>query len=382
MKTVIFTVHDFPYGSSAGCNRVWSYCQLLLDMNAEVTVAVYSGSGRTGEEEYRGVKCRRNPAMGSHLKQIWSRFLWARRLLNSLRPEAVLFYGEDSLLLLMLRHWCNHHGAVLVKEENEHPEVRLKTARSRRFFLWANYALPDVVACMTGVLAEWMRSYRSGIRTVSFPMTVDMERFRTAIPEKPGYPYIVYCGILNDHKDGVNLLLSAFARVHAEFPEWRLVLIGGAIPGSPQDMEYYRAFAKECGTAEATVFAGQMKPEQIPGWLRGAEIAVLARPDSLQAKAGFPTKLGEYMAAGAAVIVSDVGEIGQTLRNGSDVLLVAPGDAADLEDALRRLLKDAPLRKTLRENAVETAGTKFNSLRNSGELRNYLSGIVASRKKG
>ena len=43
---------------------------------------------------------------------------------------------------------------------------------------------------------------------------------------------------------------------------------------------------------------------------------VLARPDNIQAKGGFPTKLGEYLATGNPVVVTKVGEIPNYLIDG------------------------------------------------------------------
>ena len=41
----------------------------------------------------------------------------------------------------------------------------------------------------------------------------------------------------------------------------------------------------------------------------------LARPTNKQAEGGFPTKLGEYLATGNTVVVTNVGEIGEFLHD-------------------------------------------------------------------
>jgi glycosyltransferase involved in cell wall biosynthesis len=69
--------------------------------------------------------------------------------------------------------------------------------------------------------------------------------------------------------------------------------------------------------------------------MKGASCLVLARPDSLQARAGFPTKLGEYLATGRPVVVTKVGEIPDFLMDEVSAYLVdASGDRSDLAEKI------------------------------------------------
>jgi glycosyltransferase involved in cell wall biosynthesis len=60
-----------------------------------------------------------------------------------------------------------------------------------------------------------------------------------------------------------------------------------------------------------------------------------------------PIKLFEYMAAGRAVVTSNVGAIPEVLRNEENALLVAPGGVTELVAALVRLLNDKALAERL-----------------------------------
>ena len=72
----------------------------------------------------------------------------------------------------------------------------------------------------------------------------------------------------------------------------------------------------------------------MPALLGSARILALARPDNLQARNGFPTKLGEYLACGRPVVVTRVGEIGNFLSDGVNGLLADPDDAAAFAEKL------------------------------------------------
>ena len=74
------------------------------------------------------------------------------------------------------------------------------------------------------------------------------------------------------------------------------------------------------------VFTGKVPYERIPQLLVDAEMLALARPDNLQARYGFPTKLGEYLATGNPVVVTAVGDIPRFIEDGKNGFLAAPDD--------------------------------------------------------
>jgi len=74
---------------------------------------------------------------------------------------------------------------------------------------------------------------------------------------------------------------------------------------------------------------------------------------------GFGLALVEGMAAGCAVVASDVPGMREIITNGVDGLLVPPGNPAALADALERLLRDDALAIRLGAEARKTAISKY-----------------------
>ena len=60
---------------------------------------------------------------------------------------------------------------------------------------------------------------------------------------------------------------------------------------------------------------------------------------------------------GVPIVASDVGGIGESLRPGTDALLVPPGDPSALAVALTRLLDDSALRVSMSRHQAERAST-------------------------
>jgi glycosyltransferase involved in cell wall biosynthesis len=96
-------------------------------------------------------------------------------------------------------------------------------------------------------------------------------------------------------------------------------------------------------------FTGAVGFDEIPELLAACDLCVsphVPNPDG-SPFFGSPTKLFEYMAAGRAVVASELGQIGDVLEHGRNGWLVPPGDPAALARAVVHLAYEPRLRSTL-----------------------------------
>lgn len=154
-------------------------------------------------------------------------------------------------------------------------------------------------------------------------MFVDTERFK-CVRQNSEEKYFAYCGVVSKYKDGVDALIKAFAQFHAFYSEYKIYIIGRFESFEIQrDLEQ---LVTSLSLESYVVFTGQVSPDKMPVLLSSAQALVLARPNNVQSKYGFPTKLGEYLATGNPVIVTDVGEIGLFLKDRENALVIPPDD--------------------------------------------------------
>ncbi len=92
-----------------------------------------------------------------------------------------------------------------------------------------------------------------------------------------------------------------------------------------------------------------------------------------------PLAIGEALAAGLPVVTTRVGSNEETIREGETGLLVPPGDASALREALARLVDDAGLRQQMALAARADAHERFDSARNAQRILELLEGISPCR---
>jgi len=176
------------------------------------------------------------------------------------------------------------------------------------------------------------------------PNGVDIERFSATTPaHDEGTFTILFVGRLEPRK-GAKYLLRAMPRILREVPHARLVVVGsGPMSG------YYRSHLPD-GVEDRVVFTGRVSGEALTRHY--AEANVFCSP--AMGGESFGIVLIEAMAAGAAVVASDIAGYRDVVRDGATGLLVHRGDPDSIAAAIIRLARDDGLRQRL----IESAGSE------------------------
>ncbi|MGC9471143.1 MAG: glycosyltransferase [Bacteroidales bacterium] len=199
-------------------------------------------------------------------------------------------------------------------------------------------------------------------------MTVDFQRFDCNTGKTENY--IGYVGSLSCKKDGLDILIRAFHLIHNEFPEYGLRIVGTT--ENEKEKEFLCNLCSDLQITERVTFMGEKNRNEIPDFICRASLLILARPESKQSEGGFPTKLGEYLASGNPVVVSDVGEISEYLCDGQDAYFVKPGNAEDLADKIRQALSNYSEAKRIGMEGKRTARHHFDYFSHVNRIKYFF----------
>lgn len=164
-------------------------------------------------------------------------------------------------------------------------------------------------------------------------------------PDAPGR-YLIYVGALQPWQ-GVDVLLRAFTRL-ADLTDLALVICSSVSPNRARPL---RRLADRLGVADRVRWEHQLPHAEVAAWLAHAELSVApltACPRNLEQGCS-PIKVWESMAAGTAVVASDLPVIREVL--GEHGRLVPPDRPAELARAIRVLLEYPEVRRDLGERA-------------------------------
>ncbi len=186
------------------------------------------------------------------------------------------------------------------------------------------------LAVRTAVSSEAQRNIEAtfGGSCDILPNGVDVGAFASVEPAVASRPAIVFVG-RHEPRKGLGVLLDAFATLERDADLW-------VIGEGPETAELK---ARGVGGVH---WLGRVSEREKVSRLRGATVACFP---SIEGES-FGVVLLEAMAAGTALVVSDLTGYRHVARGDREAILVRPGDAAALSEGLRVALDD-PSRRAL-----------------------------------
>ena len=223
-------------------------------------------------------------------------------------------------------------NAPLIDEQRRHRS--LVDASGAAQVLHRQVAAARATVCVSDPVADWVRRRTADLpdandvvgRIHTVPNGVSVRRIQPQ-PEDPDRVVVTFVGTLKPwHGVADFITAAALAR-----QSWSLRIIGDG-----PEMDSLRAQAGRLGVE--VDFRGAVAPQDIPTHVAGSAIGVAPYPDLGGGEQQYfsPMKVLEYLAAGLAVVASDVGQVPQLLEDGSGRhgVLVAPSDPTALAAAL------------------------------------------------
>jgi glycosyltransferase involved in cell wall biosynthesis len=347
INLVIMGSSNFPRGS-AGTSRIRAYAKGLLDIGSHVTVICVRPNGfkRLGDAQIdatgtiSGIDyiyssgrtlCPESLPLRIlyELKGIMCSFSVLRTLNRARKINALMYYGYDTLLGMLFAFWAHCMGVSIIEEKCEFQFLNRTIIKKKlKAFIYEKVVVPlfDGMIIMTRSLENYyVPLMKKKSKYLKVPILVDAARFENVAPANIDGPYIAYCGDPTGNKDGVPILIEAFSLIAQKHPDVKLYIIGDS--HRKDVLAGLREKAKKLNIGKRVVFTGKVSPDEMPKYLCNAAVLALARPTSVQAQYGFPTKLGEYLATGKPVVVTDVGEITEFLRDGENAYVAQPNSA-------------------------------------------------------
>ena len=194
------------------------------------------------------------------------------------------------------------------------------------------------------------------------PLGADHEFFRpgvdpAAVRRRYGLEegrWLLSVARLTRHK-GIDTALQAMNALCREYPDLRY-----AVVGTGEDRGALEEMARELGLADRVRFLAGVPDRDLPALYNMAEIYLGVSRLMEQRVEGFGISLAEASACGVPVVAGRSGGIPEGVRDGETGLLVEAEDPEAVAAALRRLLADPALGRSLGEGGRRAVEERYN----------------------
>ena len=210
--------------------------------------------------------------------------------------------------------WHEHHGARIHSKKKKN-RVLVKVAKRFDHIITVN---PD--------LNDWWSAYIDHSKISYYPNFV--RNTQLSVVQQDRNKQVICLANLRHPKDHMNLV-EAFKRVHAEYPEWELILIGKDLEDAYS--KEVKSFIENNGLGQRVMLTGQLT--DVEDRLQQGSIGVLSSSSE-----GLPMALLEYGMAGLAVVSTNVGNCAEVITNFGKV--VPPADSEALANTISMYIAD------------------------------------------
>jgi glycosyltransferase involved in cell wall biosynthesis len=268
------------------------------------------------------------------------------------------------------------HDYATVYEVNALPSIELP-----HLFDVGSATLEKVRALEMACCAEADRIVTPSETTAAFLVSLGVAREKIrVIPngadlyERGDGDYVLYFGSPQSWQ-GIDTLIRAFARL-ADFNDLRLVICASR---ESKAWKPYEKLAEKLNVRIDWHYA--LAEEELAEIRRNALVSVAPLADCARnvEQGCAPLKIVESMAAGVAVVASDLPPVRELIRHRENGWLVHPDRPAELAHALRILIEHPALARELGAAARRTVEEKFTWARSLAALRTEYRALIEGR---
>lgn len=392
MNVLILFPNGFPVGG-ASANRVFHLAKAIQGDRKQFEVTILCTRGTESKDNVLNIEPK-GVFNGIRFSYVNNNVFWPKSILGRALNIVVglintfkyFFFERRNIKFVVsyanysffqnLFFWlsCRIFDAKFIYSVDEYP-WSLIHGRNRiwdRLYIRFFYRMFDGFVVMTENLMDYYKLVsKSDAKFIHFPMTVDLNRFY--LPRQANLvEYIAYCGgDTTGTKDGIDILIKAFNLVKDRFPSLKLYIIGNV-------HESVKELVIKSALGDRVVLWGFVTGDKIPAFLVNAKALCLARPNNIQAIGGFPTKLGEYLATGNPVIVTNVGEISNYLEDRISAYMVEPGNVTEFANAIVSVLDNYTEAQLIGSRGKKVAEEMFDYSKNSLQLNDFLNSFTVN----
>jgi glycosyltransferase involved in cell wall biosynthesis len=182
--------------------------------------------------------------------------------------------------------------------------------------------------------------------------------------------YVGAMGLAND----IDTILRAAQRL-IEQSNIHFLLVGDG-----KERSHLEALADQLSLTNVT-FTGAVHKSQVPSVLAGSDVCAATLKDIPMFRTTYPNKVFDYMAAGRPTVLAIDGVIREVVEAAGGGIFVAPGDDADLAQAVLSLEQNRQLAQNMGQAARAYVAAHFDRQGHAAQFAELVQELVEREKR-
>ncbi len=358
MKVLVIS-HEFPPIGGGGGKVVQDLCAGLADRGLQIHLLTALFENLPEVESLGNLVIERLPSKRTESFRasfatmaafVWKSFWRGLKVIRTWHPDLIHahFAVPAGAVAYALSHFT-HTPYIITAHGGDVPGgAPEKTGGWFRFVLpfskpvWKHATAIAAVSSQTRQLA--LKHYSVDIKVI--PNGIDPSAYHPGRFDSSKTPMIIYIGRFSPEKNALAVpqVLSTLKDL-----AWECVMLGDG----PQ-MEDVRTLIRQHQLEQRVTLPGWVSPNEVVNYMEKSDILFMPSLRDAMPMAGL-----QGLAAGLAIVASEIGSIPDIVAENENGFLVMPGDFNGYGAAIKQLLEDHTLLKNFRQRSSELV-SKFN----------------------
>jgi glycosyltransferase involved in cell wall biosynthesis len=382
---ILVFARDYPVGQ-AGTKRVQQLLDYLLIKDISINVISYRSKYKQPSIEgtYQGIHFLN---IGSdtdmklrHFHKVVLYFLTGFNAIfhNKKRKSTNIVYcaggiSIENFLFVGLAKLLGYKLILAIEEDYDFFDGKLKMIST--FKLWTIKRLDflnsrwasAIVVISTYLVDKYQKRTTKPVVHVPITARINFDKDKKEF----NHPLqVLYAGTFAD-KDGVKDIINGFMIFNKSFHDAQLILTGKS--------EQQILFAEKFRNYKNVIFKGYIPDNEFYPLLKNADVLCMCRTGSGFANAGFPFKLGEYLATGNPVISTKVSDVENYLSS-EDAYLIEPNSPQQICSSLNEIVVHPEEARKIGLNGLKKCQEFFSQEKNGRILYDLIIKISFGKK--
>lgn len=379
MKIHLITKQPFPNGMAA-TNRIKSYAKALKNEGIECIILIFKRTEINSRRninvhgyyegipfKYMGTTTKRHKNLIVRKYNDYNDYFKLKKYLKTELKSGDIVFAYCGDLIWSSNDIINivhSRKAKFVRDLCELPYGTKKetiiTKCYRYYILKFIFPKIDGVIAISESLKKLANKYMSNPKgQLKIPIMVDFDEFETEDASVSSeIEYIFHSGTLYEQKDGILGMIEAFGIASQQMNQPIHFISTGTIEKSPHAKEI-RLLINKYNLNNKIFFKGYLNDCEKKECLSKATLVIINKYRTLQNEYCFSTKLGEYLAAAKPVIITNVGEAINWLKDRESAYIIEPGDTKCLAKTIIEVFNNPEERKHIALKGKEICKKNF-----------------------
>ncbi len=232
----------------------------------------------------------------------------------------------------------------------------------------------DGIMPISDYLCDFVKRHNPQLPMIKVPMLTDFDRFN-GIERNIRRKYFLFCSV-SSYLEIIFFILKAFELLESPEEVWLYLIVHGL----PDEMARLKEEISKNKKKNLIQLYSRISDNQLTELYANACGLLIPLRPTIQDKARFPHKIGEYLASGNPVVTTNYGEVARYFKDEESALIARNYDVTEFSEKMKYIILNPEKAKEIGQKGRQVALMNFDYKVYGPKIKEFIHTITLQKK--